>query len=746
MQAGVQWAAKALLWGAALAVPGALAVAAEQGPQRALPQPAAQALSARVIVKLRSDADLLRMQAQGSAARTTGPQVAAALGQRLGLALSDGRGLGPRMQVLRASGLDSATLVRRLAADANVEWVVEDQRQFALAAPNDPLYPNGAGGSTPSVGQWYLRAPTGLQVSGINIEAAWAQTTGNASLVVAVLDTGIRAEHPDLAGKILPGHDFVGYSGVASLATANDGDLDDADPSDPGDWITSAENSSGEFRDCGVADSSWHGTQVAGLIGAATDNGIGMAGSGRDVKVLPVRVLGKCGGYVSDIVAGMRWAAGLSVAGVAGNPHPARVINMSLGGSGSCSSAYADTVAEVIAAGVSVVAAAGNEGLAVGAPANCSGVVGVAGVRHVGTKVGYSSLGPEVSISAPAGNCVNLSGACLYPLLTTTNAGTTTPTSSSYSNSANYSVGTSFSSPLVAGTVALMLSANPALTPAQVSTALKATARPFPTTGGDSGTLACQAPGNVAQDEECYCTTSTCGAGLLDAGAAVAAAQGTLAGFSISASSVLVGDSVTLDASASTVASGRSISNHLWEVASGTGLVQFSSATNASTATLATLGAGTASVRLTITDSAGASSAVVRSLVIGNSVLQANPVASSTTPEVGDLVSLSGTGSATDSGRSITAWQWQIVSGGTLARFTTGTTAATATLEALAAGTVVVQLTVTDSSGRQDSSSLSLTLSAPASADGGGGGGFGPAWALGLALAGLALGARRRGR
>jgi serine protease len=743
MQAGVQWAAVVMLWGAALAVP---ALAAEQGPRRALPQPVAQDGTARVIVKLRSDAELLRQQAQTAAARSTGPQLAAALGRRLGLALSDGRGLGPRMQVLRASGLDSATLARRLAADANVEWAVEDQRQFALAAPNDPLYPDGAGGSTPSVGQWYLRAPTGLQVSGINIEAAWAQTTGNASLVVAVLDTGIRAEHPDLAGKTLPGYDFVGYSGVASVATANDGDLDDADPSDPGDWITSAENSSGEFRDCGVDNSSWHGTQVAGLIGAATDNGIGMAGSGRDVKVLPVRVLGKCGGYVSDIVAGMRWAAGLSVAGVAANPHPARVLNLSLGGSGPCSAAYADAVAEVIAAGVTVVAAAGNEGLAVGAPANCSGVIGVAGVRHVGTKVGYSSLGPEVTLSAPAGNCVNLSGACLYPLLTTTNAGTTSPTSSSYSNSANYSVGTSFSSPLVAGTVALMLSANPALTPAQVTTALKATARPFPTTGGDDGTAACQAPGSVAQDDECYCTTSTCGAGLLDAGAAVAAAQGTLAGFSFSASSVLVGDSVTLDASASTVASGRSISSYLWEVASGASLVQFNSATNASTATLATLGAGTASVRLTVTDSAGATSAVVRNLVIGNSVLQAIPVASSTTPEVGDLVSLSGAGSATDGGRSITAWQWQIVSGGTLARFTTGTTAATATLEAQAAGTVVVQLTVTDSTGRQDSSTLTLTLSAPAAADGGGGGGlFGPVWALGLLLAGLALGARRRG-
>ena len=741
MPTGIHAAVAALLWGGMLAVS---AGAAEQGPSRAVPRPSAAVDGARVIVKLRSDATLLRMHAHSAAARTTGPQVAAALGKRLGLALSDGRGLGPRQQVLRAQGMDSAALARRLAADPDVEWAVADQRQFALAAPNDPLYPEGAGGATPSAGQWYLRAPMGVQGSGIDIEAAWAQTTGNASLVVAVLDTGIRAEHPDLAGKTLPGYDFVGYSGVASVATANDGDLDDADPSDPGDWITSAENSSGEFQDCGVSSSSWHGTQVAGLIGAATDNGIGMAGSGRNVKVLPVRVLGKCGGYVSDIIAGMRWAAGLSVAGVAANPNPARVLNLSLGGTGSCSAAYADTVAELSAAGVTVVAAAGNEGLAVGEPANCSGVIGVAGVRHVGTKVGYSSLGPEVTVSAPAGNCVNLSGACLYPLLTTTNAGTTTPAGASYSNSADFSVGTSFSSPLVAGTVGLMLSANPALTPAQVATALKATARPFPTTGGESDTVACRAPSNVAQDSECYCTTSTCGAGLLDAGAAVAAAQGTLASFSLSASRVLVGEGVTLDGRASTVASGRSISSHLWEVASGADLVRFTSATNASTAALATLGAGTASLRLTITDSAGAESAVVRNLVIGNSVLQAQPVASSATPEVGDLISLSGASSVTDSGRSITAWQWQLLSGGNLARFTTGTSAASATLEALAAGTVVVQLTVTDSTGRQDSSPLTLTISAPASADGGGGGLFSAGWALGLWAAGLALGTRRR--
>src|SRR5262249_9009044 len=148
------------------------------------------------------------------------------------------------------------------------------------------------------------------------------------------------------------------------------------------------------------------------------------------VHVLPVRVLGKCGGQDSDIIAGMRWAAGLPVPGLPANPYPARVINMSLGGDGSCSAAYRDAVDQITAAGTVIVAAAGNpSGHAVGTPANCPGVIAVAGVRHVGTKVGFSSLGAEVAISAPGGNCVNTAAnsPCLYPILTTTNSGTTVP-------------------------------------------------------------------------------------------------------------------------------------------------------------------------------------------------------------------------------------------------------------------------------------------------------------------------------
>jgi serine protease len=321
-----------------------------------------------------------------------------------------------------------------------------------------------------------------------------------------------------------------------------------------------------------------------------------------------VRVLGKCGGYDSDIIAGMRWAAGFAVNNVPTNPHPARVLNLSLGSDGTCSAAYRSAITELTAAKVLVVAASGNDGLAVGTPANCTGVVAVAGVRHTGTKVGYSNLGPEVAVAAPAGNCVNANGACLYPLLSTTNSGATSPVSSTYTDSFNAGLGTSFATPLVAGTAALMLSTDASLSNAELISLLKSTARSFPTTGADTGVTSCRAPSNVAQDSECYCTTSTCGAGLLDAGQAVTAAsvlhQAT-ARIAASAGQVNVGSSLTLDGSTSTGAGGASIVAYQWSLTAGGDFAAFSGSTTASTATLTGVAAGTATVQLTVTDSNG---------------------------------------------------------------------------------------------------------------------------------------------
>ena len=352
-----------------------------------------------------------------------------------------------------------------------------------------------------------------------------------------------------------------------------------------------------------------------------------MAGIGRKVMVLPVRVLGKCGGYDSDIQAAMLWAAGLSSDPVA-NPHPAQVINLSLGSIGSCDPAYQSIFSQLAAARVTVVVAAGNEaGLAVNTPANCTGAIAVAGLRHAGTKVGYSSVGPEVAIAAPAGNCVNTvnGSACLYSLLTTRNAGTTTPSENTYSDSYQPTLGTSFSAPLVAGTVALMLSVDPTLTPAQVKSALQATARPFPTTGGnDANVLACKAPSS-AEQLECYCTTSTCGAGMLDAGAAVALVQAPTANIAMPPAGAMVGIPVTLNASASSTVAGRTISAYQWAITGGVGLASLTGATNLSTATLALIGAGVVDVSLTVTDSAGRVGAMTQSLTVAAAPVVVTP-------------------------------------------------------------------------------------------------------------------------
>lgn len=576
---------------------------------------------ARVIVKYRADGALVR-EAILAAGRGE-PRVAhaARMAQRYGVPMTDGHAIAARTQVLHASGLSSSALAQRLRADPDVEQAWVDERVRITAAPNDPRYAGSQTAITPAAGQWYLRAPDSTIVSAVNAEAAWNGTQGSPAIVVAVIDTGVRGDHPDLVGKLLPGFDFVSADGANDFGTANDGDGRDADPSDPGDWVTSAEDtqSGGTFNGCGASDSSWHGTQTAGLVGAATNNGVGMAGAGRDVRVLPVRALGKCGGYLSDVVAAMRWAAGLS-SDPAPNPNPARVINLSLGSTGPCAgSLYESAVADILAAGVTIVAAAGNDaGLTTGRPANCPGVIGVSGLRHTGSKVGFSNIGPEVSIAAPGGNCVNTFGSCLFPLLTTTNSGTTAPGTNTYSDGSNASIGTSFSSPIVAGTAALMLSANPALTPTQVRTMIRSSARAFPTSGGSAGTTACQAP-SATEQLECYCTTSTCGAGMLDALGAVtlAAASGTTAALVFATPAAPTpGVNVVLDGTTSVAAPGRTITGYQWSLVGTSSIASLQAPTNGATVTANTSGGGSFTVRLTVTDSTGVQASADRTVTV----------------------------------------------------------------------------------------------------------------------------------
>jgi serine protease len=510
-------------------------VLAERTPPR--PMPLSDATDeARVIVRFKADASVLRAHALSAAAppqshAQTLDARASALGARQDMALRSGAAVGEGVQVMHGpAGMSSQALADQLLRDADVAWAEPDRRVRRALVPNDPLFAAG-GAQGPAVGQWYLRAPAGEIVSSINAVTAWDTTTGSANVIVAVLDTGVRPDHPDLAGKLVGGYDFV-----SDVKISNDGGGRDADPSDPGDWVSQVDKTADPATfdsTCDVSPSSWHGTQVSGIIGAATGNSAGMAGAGWNVRVMPVRVLGKCFGFTSDIQAAMRWAAGLAVDGVRTNPNPAKIINLSLGGEpGACSPEWNQTVAAVVARGVVVVAAAGNgNGRAASAPANCPDAIGVAGVRHVGSKVGYSDIGPEISIAAPAGNCVNETGACLYPILTTVDSGNLGPVGPTYTDSVNISVGTSFAAPLVSGTAALMLSAQPSLTPAALKTALQSSARPFPASGlPDDPTTGpiptCRAPDNVDQ-LQCYCTTTTCGAGMLDASAAVAAALGS---------------------------------------------------------------------------------------------------------------------------------------------------------------------------------------------------------------------------
>ena len=240
---------------AALAAAMLLPLAAQAPMAQSLrPAVAADDLKARVIVQYRADSDMTRKQAMTASGRRI--LQAQALGQRIGVALTTGSGISERAHVLTARGLSSAALASKLAAQPDVEFAVVDERRHLVAVPNDPLYlsrPATATSGGPAVGQWYLKPPgpeltaAGTGPAAINAEQAWDLGTGSSSIVVAILDTGVRLDHPDLqGGNVVPGYDTVAADSDGSFVTANDGNGRDADPSDPGDWVTQAEiNASG---------------------------------------------------------------------------------------------------------------------------------------------------------------------------------------------------------------------------------------------------------------------------------------------------------------------------------------------------------------------------------------------------------------------------------------------------------------------------------------------------------------------
>lgn len=414
----------------------------------------------------------------------------------------------------KLSRSEAATLMRQIAADPAVVHVEIDAMMHAVrdvrapaalqpaalinGAPNDPYYAQY---------QWHFNNAVG----GADVQNAWAKADGE-GVVVAVLDTGI-TQHPDIDLSLAnAGYDFINDSFVSGRAT--DGRVPGG--WDTGDWTTE-EPWLSECTDANnpPSDSSWHGTHVSGTVAELTNNGVGMAGVAHAARVLPVRVLGHCGGYTSDIADGIVWASGGHVDGVPDNANPAQVINMSLGGSGSCSasSVTGQAIAGANSRGTTVIVAAGNsnDDSAYYTPASCPGAIAVASNGITGKRAFYSNFGNAVALSAPGGGVYRnddpSTGQQANPggfVWSAINMGSTVPGDAGYGGMA----GTSQASPHVAGAVALMLSAEavagrPLSTPAEIRTMLTTTARRFP----------------VAVDQPI-------GSGILDTAAAVDAALG----------------------------------------------------------------------------------------------------------------------------------------------------------------------------------------------------------------------------
>jgi len=352
----------------------------------------------------------------------------------------------------------------RGAATSKVAQVAKAaQASDQVVAPNDTLYPQ----------QWNLHGTKGLAAP-----EAW-KTAQGAGVTVAVIDSGI-VKHPDLDANVLPGYDFITEPSIA-----RDGNGRDSDPTDQGNW-----------EEAGVCDayseaseSNWHGTHVAGSIAAIMNNKRGIVGVAPSTKILPVRALGMCGGYDSDIADAMVWAAGGTVEGVPANSNPAKIINLSLGGEGTCPATYSKAIAEVNKRGAILVVAAGNDGQDTSkvAPANCGGSIVVGATDQNGKRSDFSNYGKIVDVSAPGSN-----------IMSTVDLGTTVSTGAGYTE---YD-GTSMAAPQVAGVIALMKSVDPSLNAERAKQILKQSSKPL------------------------TCDVNGCGSGIVNAASALAMVQG----------------------------------------------------------------------------------------------------------------------------------------------------------------------------------------------------------------------------
>ena len=215
--------------------------------------------------------------------------------------------------------------------------------------------------------------------------------------------------------------------------------------------------------------STWHGTKVSGIIAAQSNNHQGLTGIAYDANIIPIRVLGTCGGYASDIADGIRWAAGLTVENVPDNPTPAKIINLSLGGESECPSYLQTAISEAMNEGALIITAAGNNQKDVNTftPANCDGVLTVGASNKAGDIAAYSNYGDGIDLMAPGGEISTQ----------TPRGGIVTPTINEEAESAQtytyvFSQGTSFAAPHVSATAALMLEINPSLSPEEIKNGL----------------------------------------------------------------------------------------------------------------------------------------------------------------------------------------------------------------------------------------------------------------------------------
>ena len=593
------------------------------------PRATAQQPITQLVVKYKGETEAMRVQSV-----TT--QRMDVLSASAGVKLTYKRPMGGAAHVLylpRAMSVNEAkAIAAKIAANPNVEYAEPDYVRRALVVPTDPGYAPGFNFGSGSVqGQWDLMAPTGsytyrasgvsstvAPVGGANLPAAWDIAKGS-GVVIGVVDTGLTS-HPDLNANMVggspasSGYDFISMNvpGIPSTDpnfTANDGDGRDSDPSDPGDWMAAG--------DCGTNEpataegSSWHGTHVSGTIAAVANNNAGIAGVAYQAKVLMARALGKCGGNSSDISDAMRWAAGVSVPGVPTNTNPAKVVSLSLGGSTQsgpevCGTTEQNAVNAVRAVGAVVVAATGNDGTAyIAAPSSCAGVIAVTAHTIEGDKADYANYGDSgdgangqapkntVTISAPGGGCgtsitASTSPACANQYVwSTLNSGTQGPANPGYAGA----VGTSMATPHVAGVAGLLFSLNPSLLPDTVASLLTSTARPFP-----AGT---------------YCATGgagfgKCGAGMLDAAAAVTQLLANQPTVSVGADQAAQGHaSVTLTGSGTISAtSGASGLTYAWTQTGG-GAVTLATPNAATTTFTANNTSETLAFKLTVTDSKG---------------------------------------------------------------------------------------------------------------------------------------------